>query len=252
MSIYRCIVPVCPIRSEPGHRSEQVSQLLFGEYCNLLEVKNDFVKIKIVLDEYEGWCQVSQLQLVIEDIEVAGNELLAGGWINSVEFQGNNMHIPFGSKIDWLIESGCNKPAISAYTGSILKPARQIDRVTEFALMYLHTPYLWGGRSVFGIDCSGLTQMVYRCLGVALLRDAWQQASQGDVVGFLQEARSGDLAFFDNEEGRIVHVGILTDSHSIIHAMGKVRIDNIDNHGIVNTDTGKRTHALRLIKRILV
>ena len=117
------------------------------------------------------------------------------------------------------------------------------------AARFLNTPYIWGGRSVFGIDCSGFAQMVFRFFHIQLHRDAYQQATQGEPVGFLQEARCGDLAFFDDEEGKITHVGILLNEHEIIHASGKVRIDKIDNAGIVNTDTHQRTHKLRIIKR---
>jgi cell wall-associated NlpC family hydrolase len=108
---------------------------------------------------------------------------------------------------------------------------------------------LWGGRSVFGIDCSGLTQAVYKFLNIQLLRDANQQATQGELVNFLQEARCGDLAFFDNEEGQIIHVGILLNNQEILHTSGKVRIDKIDNAGIINAETGERTQNLRIIKR---
>ena len=115
--------------------------------------------------------------------------------------------------------------------------------------MGLHTAYVWGGRSAFGIDCSGFTQLVFKSFGIVLFRDAYQQATQGEVVGFLQEAKTGDLAFFDNAEGRITHVGMLINEHEIIHASGKVRIDRIDSQGIVNVDTNERTHQLRIIKR---
>lgn len=124
------------------------------------------------------------------------------------------------------------------------------DSLKKISYTFINTSYLWGGRSVFGIDCSGFTQVVFKCLSIPLLRDASQQATQGDEVGFLQEGKSGDLAFFDNHAGRITHVGILLNENTIIHASGKVRVDTIDSLGIVNTDTGQRTHKLRLIKRI--
>jgi cell wall-associated NlpC family hydrolase len=113
----------------------------------------------------------------------------------------------------------------------------------------LNSTYLWGGRSVFGIDCSGFTQSVFKFLNVHLLRDAQQQATQGELVAFLQQAHCGDLAFFDDGEGHIIHVGILLNAHEIIHAAGKVRIDKIDNQGIIEADTGQRTQRLRIIKR---
>jgi cell wall-associated NlpC family hydrolase len=119
----------------------------------------------------------------------------------------------------------------------------------QIAFKFLNTSYLWGGKSVFGIDCSGYAQMTYKFLNNQLPRDAWQQAEQGTLVNFLQEAQCGDLAFFDNEEGRITHVGILLNDHEIIHSSGKVRIDKIDTDGILNLETKQRTHKLRIIKR---
>jgi cell wall-associated NlpC family hydrolase len=118
------------------------------------------------------------------------------------------------------------------------------------ASQYLNTPYLWGGKSNYGIDCSGFTQQVFKTAGIHLLRDAYQQATQGEAVGFLQETRPGDLAFFDNDEGRITHVGIMLTTETIIHASGYVRVDGIDSQGITHSITGKRTHKLRIIKRL--
>lgn len=114
---------------------------------------------------------------------------------------------------------------------------------------YLDVPYLWGGKSKCGIDCSGFSQQVFKEFGIQLPRDSHQQAELGEVVGFLLEAQTGDLAFFDNEEGRITHVGIMLSHDEIIHASGKVRIDKIDHQGIINAETGLRTHKLRIIKR---
>jgi cell wall-associated NlpC family hydrolase len=118
-------------------------------------------------------------------------------------------------------------------------------------MLFLNSAYLWGGRSIFGVDCSGFCQTVFRFIGIPLLRDAYQQASQGEAIGFLEETKLGDLAFFDNEEGRITHVGMLLDQDTIIHASGRVRMDTIDHLGIVNVDTGLHTHKLRIIKRML-
>jgi cell wall-associated NlpC family hydrolase len=140
------------------------------------------------------------------------------------------------------------------YKGKIWDPggaATDPKAILQLTFKFLNTPYLWGGRSVFGIDCSGFTQMIFKFLGVSLLRDAYLQAGQGEPVGFLEETRTGDLAFFDNEEGRITHVGILLNSHEIIHSSGKVRIDKIDNMGILQSETFQRTHHLRVIKRLL-
>jgi len=123
------------------------------------------------------------------------------------------------------------------------------DNMRLVAMQYLDVSYMWGGKSRCGIDCSGFAQQVYRQFGVKLPRDSYQQAALGEVVGFLQEVQTGDLAFFDNEEGKITHVGIMLSSDEIIHASGKVRIDKIDTQGIINAQTGARTHKLRIIKR---
>ena len=107
---------------------------------------------------------------------------------------------------------------------------------------------MWGGRSVFGIDCSGFVQQVYAYFNIQLPRDAYQQAGMGKDIGFLAETICGDLAYFDNKEGKITHVGIMLDAQTIIHASGRVRIDYIDQAGILNKETGERTHQLRIVK----
>ena len=112
-------------------------------------------------------------------------------------------------------------------------------------------PYLWGGKSTFGIDCSGLTQQVYKLGGYELPRDAYQQAELGEVLSFVEEAEPGDLAFFDNADGKIIHVGIILGDYKIIHAHGKVRIDPFDSNGIFNTDSQKYSHKLRFIKKVI-
>ena len=124
-------------------------------------------------------------------------------------------------------------------------------KISENALLYLNAPYLWGGRSPLGIDCSGFTQMVYRLQGTKLPRDAYQQAEVGTTLSFIEESQSGDLAFFDDKEGKIIHVGIILENNHIIHSSGKVRIDRIDQQGIFNTEKGHHTHKLRLIKSII-
>ena len=247
-----CLVPVAPLRSEPSHRSEMVSQLLFGELCEPLETNGDFVKVKMHYDNYEGWCQSAQLTNC--DHSEQSKNVLAGEWSNSILINGTAAMIPFGSSISFLQETKtCVKDVTIEYSGAFILPteyARTEESIKRVTDKFLNTPYLWGGRSVFGTDCSGFTQLVFKCFNIYLHRDAAHQATQGEAIGFLQEAQPGDLAFFDNSEGKIMHVGILLNAHTIIHSSGKVRIDSIDNIGIVNSDNGKRTHQLRVVKRI--
>jgi gamma-D-glutamyl-L-lysine dipeptidyl-peptidase len=210
--------------------------------------------VRIVYDGYEGWCQTSQLTEVGDEQVKQQSRSLAGDWVNRVEVNNQPMMIPFGSSLNLLQDGKANfgKYAIS-YHGSTINTGNTCfneANIAKLSIIYLNTSYQWGGRTVFGVDCSGFCQLVFRCMGIDLMRDAYQQATQGEVVGFMQEAKCGDLAFFDNEAGKITHVGILLNSDTIIHSSGKVRIDTIDNLGIINRDTGKRTHNTRVIKRI--
>jgi gamma-D-glutamyl-L-lysine dipeptidyl-peptidase len=248
-----CTVGVASLRKEPDHKAEMTSQLLFGECCIINEAGPDgFVKIKVKHDGYEGWCMVTQLTEVSNTIYNTVNSKLAAEWVNNLVYNNCTIHIPFGSRLPMLQHEQINwGRMIFDYNGAVYDIPAQIteDAVRQIAFSFLNTPYLWGGRSVFGTDCSGFTQTVFTFFNIALQRDACQQAAQGTSVDFLQQARCGDLAFFDNEAGDIIHVGLLLSSHEIIHASGKVQIDNIDNGGIINKTTGQRTQKLRIIKR---
>ena len=241
-----CCVPVSPVRIEPDHKSEMISQLLFGEYCTITgNDKKGWIKIIAAVDGYEGWCQVTHTEEIAAAQYNNNTIALAADWANEIKYKGQLMHIPLGSVI--------NTKNVSVKFSGVFWDAAYASRdeatIKQIAFKFLNTAYLWGGRSVFGIDCSGFSQAVFRFLNIALLRDAQQQATQGELVSFLQQTRCGDLAFFDDAEGNIIHVGILLSDSEIIHASGKVRIDKIDNQGIVNADTGERTQKLRIIKR---
>jgi gamma-D-glutamyl-L-lysine dipeptidyl-peptidase len=241
-----CLVPVSPLRAEPSHRSEMVSQLIFGEACDLLEYKDEWVRISVVHDRYEGWTLRSHLQQVpVLNLDAATE--LASDYINTIYFNNVPMQIPMGSMLQHI--HSIKEPYIVFHGKSCAIANPSEEAMIARAKQFLNTAYLWGGRTVFGIDCSGFTQMVYRFFGINLSRDAYQQAGEGELVGFLPEVKIGDLAFFDNEEGKITHVGMMIDDQHIIHASGKVRIDKIDNAGILNVDTNQRTHKLRVIKR---
>ena len=125
------------------------------------------------------------------------------------------------------------------------------EKISQTANLFLNVPYLWSGRSFFGIDCSGLTQLVYKVCGLSLPREAHQQAEQGRVLDFIEESQPGDLAFFENGEGKISHVGVMLDNQKIIHAYGKVRIDTLDSSGIFNQELNRHTHKLRFVKSFL-
>jgi len=249
-----CCVPVSPLRKDPSHQSEMVSQLLFGECCTILEYGTDkWIKVKCRYDDYEGWSQLSHFVEIGEDNYRQTNAELTNDWANEVEYNGQHMFVPLGSTLTSLNHGAAfwQKTPVK-FAGKVWKPG--IEKLTcktikQVAYKFLNTSYLWGGKSVFGIDCSGFSQTVYKFLDVKLPRDAWQQAEKGDTVSTLKETVCGDLAFFDNEEGRITHVGIILSPQEIIHSSGKVRLDKIDNEGIFNLETKQRTHKLRIIKR---
>jgi len=240
-----CIVSVAPIRKEPSHKSEMVTQLLLFESAAILEQQGDFVSIKCIYDNYEGWCQLSQLAIVDFLEPNAGWHLNA---INNVIINQNNVLVSIGTP--WFNKQLHlhNQLAVCDNEGSNGNLEFTENNIVTLSAKYLEAPYLWGGKSIFGIDCSGFSQQVFKMMGKYLPRDAYQQAELGNNIGFLEEASCGDLAFFDDENGKITHVGILLNSQTIIHASGKVKIDKIDSMGIISSLTNKRTHKLRLIK----
>lgn len=249
-----CCVPVSPMRAEPAHRSEMVSQQLFGEPCMVIERgKDHWIKIQSRYEGYEGWCQDGHVAIIEENQYLAAGNELMNEWINEVNFNGQKMIVPFGCSLTAIHSDEARwKNNTVHFNGSRWNIAHAVineETIRKIALQFLNTAYLWGGKSVFGIDCSGFAQTVYKFLNVQLPRDAYQQAGLGEAIGFVMEAKCGDLAFFDNAEGRITHVGIMLNDHEIIHASVKVRIDKIDSQGIINQDTFERTHNLRIIKR---
>lgn len=246
-----CITAVAPMRKESSHQSEMISELLLGEFAEVLETSKDFLKIKCLYDDYEGWCQRKQLTEVNEVLQT--NLFLSKG-MSVAKVNDRDCRISCSTPVyatDEIIKLGkYNVQYPSKYSIDISSMEFNNINIEHITHQYLGTPYLWGGKSTFGIDCSGFTQQVFKLFNAFLPRDAYQQAETGETIGFLEETICGDLAFFDNEEGRITHVGILLNSDTIIHSSGSVRIDKIDHAGIINVDTNERTHQLRLIKRV--
>ena len=243
-----CPLGIIPLRNDYNHRSELVSQVLYGDCFKIIDQRKGWFKIRNQWDGYEGWFTKNQCVEIPEEVykRQESSELKhAANLIDCISLPNSELFpIPLGSdlrSIDFL-----NHKFEGEFTTTKNK-----NQLVKTAFTYLHAPYLWGGKTPLGIDCSGFTQMVYKLNGIALKRDASEQAKQGTTLSFIEESEPGDLAFFDDKEGNIIHVGILLQGHRIIHAHGKVRIDSIDQTGIYNKESQNHSHKLRMIKKII-
>lgn len=247
------------MRAEPSHRAEQVNEMLFGERAEILEINDeDWARIRCFWDQYEGWCRLGQLTIVTQKEFRKSPKYIAATNEGKLVYETGEQWVPQGADL-FNMKKGkvsiYNQPAkFKGKKTAVKKLELNCESLKAVAMNYLNAPYLWGGRSIAGIDCSGLVQMAFKLCGKATERDANKQALEGETVDFLQEAKCGDLAFFDNAEGKITHVGILFDNQTIMHATattGRVVIDKIDQGGIISTTLRKRTHNLRLVKRYI-
>lgn len=249
-----CNLSVIPLRKEPSDRSEMVSQILFGEHFTIVDTNKQWFKIQVHFDDYHGWIDSKQIKIITEEQFNLLNANLPEFNTDLVAHiaDQNNYLLPItiGSALNFLSIASLNAEKLN-FEGLKISGKQPKNSIVETSFLYLNAPYLWGGKTPFGIDCSGFTQMVYKINGYSLLRDASQQASQGEVLSFIEECEPGDLAFFDNEEGKIIHVGIILEHNYIIHACGKIRIDRLDHSGIYNESTKMHTHKLRLLKRYI-
>lgn len=253
-----CPLSVVPVRSFPSHHSELHSQLLFGELFEILESKGkQWYKIRCQLDQFEGWIEQVQCKLLVasEFEQYANHFAFSLELVQAAMGRDHFIPITMGSRLpnfDGLhFRIG---DTIYTFSGQALTPG-EVRPGSEFLLKiakrYLGAPFLWGGRSPFGMDAPGFTQMVFQFAGILLPRLAIAQLELGASVDFVENSQPGDLAFFENKFGRITHVGIIMPDNRIIHAYGSVRIDMLDHFGIYDEARGVYTRRLRLIKRLL-
>jgi cell wall-associated NlpC family hydrolase len=243
---------VVPLRAQAKHSSEMVTQLLFGETFEIKGRYEKWLRIISTFDGYEGWLHELQFAPLetsaytnLSNIDTITTKSFATAALKQAD--NSILYLPFGATLPFFANGKCTvgTDTFAADTQG------DIINLPDIAYSFINSPYQWGGRTHFGVDCSGFSQAVLRTQGVNLLRDAWQQAEQGTIVDFLLSAKLGDLAFFDNEEGRITHVGLMLNNEMIIHASGKVKIEQIDDQGIYSAEQRRYTHKLRIIKRFL-
>jgi hypothetical protein len=253
-----CRLSLVPVRKDPADQSEQVTQLLFGDDYEVLEVTKDkkWVRIKNNFDQYEGWLKVSQHHSIIKeyfDHIYRAEFKISTDITSSLLYNKLPLTVLMGSIIPISVSELFKMDEQFAFNGDSksLGLKREFEFLQTIAFRYLNAPYQWGGKSPFGIDCSGFTQMVFKICGYKLLRDAWQQANQGKLISSWHDAKPGDVAFFHSSEYKIIHTGIVLADHKIIHAHGRVRIDHINEEGILNLETKIYTHRLAHIRRML-
>ncbi|NJB70413.1 hypothetical protein GGR42_000875 [Saonia flava] len=245
-----CHLSAIPVRCSAEDSGEMTTQLLYGDCFKVLEHRKNWSKIRISFDGFEGWISNRQFTFISEEsyLEFETSKAIknSSDLVSFIQTK-NKVLVPIllGSSVlhtDILSDQ---------FEGGCINTIMPKSNLVNTALLYLNTPYLWGGKTPFGIDSAGLTQMVYKMNGYKLLRSANQQATQGDALSFIEESEEGDLAFFDNKEGIIDHVGIIMKNNYIIHSYGKVRIDRIDHTGVFNNEIKTYTHKLRVIKKII-
>ena len=253
-----CLMSVVPCRQQPNSTSEMVTQLLFGETYHIIEEQESWIFIHTTFDNYPCWISRKQHQYLSQkEFNQLTNTTLNTELVQIITCAENNAVFPItiGASLPQFHEGKltvANKTY--SFDGNITSSdgSKSLEEIKQTAYLFLNAPYLWGGRSPFGIDCSGFTQLVFKLNGYKIPRDASPQVELGVALSFVEEAQVGDLAFFDNEQGAITHVGLVLENQHIIHASGSVRVDKFDHYGIFHSDTKKYSHSLRVIKTGIV
>jgi len=250
-------ISIISVRKESNRQSEMISQILFGETLQIIEEAKDWCYIKTTIDDYEGWVNSNSISKISDiDFEKLSREKqhIVTNLFNEIKNTRDNSTtiIPFGSSLP-NFDLNQNSFSINSNEYKLIDVDKG-DNIKDIAALtrsFINAPYLWGGRNIFGIDCSGFSQIIFKTLGITLPRDARDQVKIGTTVNFIGDTQVGDLAFFDDTEGNITHVGIIIEQNKIIHSHVKVRVDKLDQQGIYNTEFNKYTHKLRIIKRLI-
>ena len=250
-----CNLGKIPVHAEPKPDAKLLAELLFGNHFKVEKILGDWLQITNAFDNLEGWIEKNQCIQISKAYAAQLDgmpEVFSADLVNFVEQENHNLTpILLSSRLPGFHDGHCIlKEEKYIFEGATLTGQHPKQSIVQLAYICLNAPYYKGGSSIFGIDAPGFTQLIYRLNGYKLHRDVVQQSKQGEVLSFIEESEPGDLAFFDDDEGQIIHTGIILANNHIIHSYGKVRIDRLDQTGIFNNDLGRHTHKLRVIKKI--
>lgn len=254
-----CHVPVAVVRSKPSHKSLMTNQLLAGEHVEILEVEQTWLLIMSIYDGSKGWVDSGMIDILLEGEDQTIKRSFAGmvkaPLLCAKDQYGRTFYLPGGSCLYKRGSSIAVAPCRnleSEVAKHLIDPIfSSRKKLVNTALAYNGAPSLLGGKTIFGIDCSGLLQVVYKLNGMKLPRTIDQQIEKGNPVNFDSEKQPGDLAFFESPERKLIHAGIILNKERIIHSFGEVRVDMLDREGIFNKNTRKYTHKLRVIKNVI-
>ena len=252
---------IVPVRAEAREGSEQQTQMLFGELCSVLEEKPRWMRIKLESDGQEGWVDAKMIcPMKPEEYASYGNAYKSSAMVSYPmtyavsENNGQTIPLTAGTRLTYYSNGRFEVLGVGfrIEPGMVISEPLEMNQenLLQAVRFFLNVPYLWGGKNAMGVDCSGFTQVVMSLFGRHLLRNASEQATQGIEVENLSLSQSGDLAFFDHDDGKISHVGIIIDSERIIHCSGRVKVEKLDSIGIFCAETGDYSHHLVRIRRI--
>jgi gamma-D-glutamyl-L-lysine dipeptidyl-peptidase len=263
------IVPVANMYSRPSDQSDVVSQAIYGSNVMLVTARGEWSKIQ-TSDHYRGWVPSRHLRIV-----QSGTGYATSGNTVQVESLFANLYresditrhkpvltIPFESRLEvieegkgsskdegWLKVHLPDKTTAWIQSSDVVSDPKPLTILESIALAkrFLGLPYLWGGRSSFGYDCSGFTQMLLRARGINMPRDADQQAAWTGLVAVdRKDLQAGDLLFFGSAPDQITHTGMYIGDGQFIH-------DTTNNHPVVQIsrlDDEPWTHLLLASRRV--